>query len=120
MKTTLNTHEIAEALYGDNNAGWTRLGSLALAEWLEEMEEDTGEEVELDVVAIRCDFSEFKSLQKWLTDYYGEPIADALESAGIDMDGEEDEDETNDLIRDHIADNGHLIEFSGGIIVSSF
>ena len=120
MKKTLSTYEIAETLYSDENAGWTRPGSLALAEWLEEMEDDTGEEMELDVVAIRCDFSEFTSLQDWIAEYYGETLAEALKSAGIDMEGEEDEDEIDDLIRSHINDHGHLIEFSGGVIVSSF
>ena len=41
MKTTLSIHEIADRLFSDENAGWSRAGSLALAEWLEQMEEDT-------------------------------------------------------------------------------
>ena len=120
MKTTLSTYAIAEALYSDENAAWTRTGSLALAEWLEELEDDTGEEMELDVVAIRCGFSEFTSLQDWIAEYYGKTLAEALNSAGIYMEGEEDEDEIDDLIRSHVNDRGHLIEFSGGVIVSSF
>tara|TARA_R110000824_G_C14733521_1_gene626593 strand:+ start:110 stop:472 length:363 start_codon:yes stop_codon:yes gene_type:complete len=120
MKTTLTTYEIAEALYLDENANWSRAGSLALAEWLEEMEEDTGEEMELDVVEIRCDFSEFSSLQDWIKEYYGETLADALKSAGVDLEGGETDEETDTLIRDHIQNHGHLIEFSKGVIVSGF
>ena len=120
MKTTLSTHEIAEALYLDENADWTRPGSLALAEWIEEWEEDTGEEMELDIVAIRCEFSEFSSLQDWIKDYYSLPLADALKSAGVDLEGGETDEETDTLIRDHIQPNGYLIEFAEGIIVSDF
>jgi len=36
------------------------------------------------------------------------------------LDGEEDEDEIDGWIRSYIQDHGTLIEFSGGIIVSSF
>jgi hypothetical protein len=59
-------------------------------------------------------------LQYWIADHYGEPLAEAIKSAGIDLDGEEDEEEINDLIRSHIQDHGDLFEFNGGIIVSNF
>ena len=52
MKMTLTTYDIANALRGDENARWSRAGSFALAEYLEQLEEETGEEIELDVVAI--------------------------------------------------------------------
>ena len=120
MKTTLTTYGIAEAIKSDTNANWSSAGAFALAEYLEEMEEATGEEMELDVCAIRCDFSEFESLETWLSEYYGQPIEKAFLSAGIDLDGEEDEDEREELIRSHIQDHGQLVEFDGGVIVSSF
>ena len=120
MKTTLNTSDIANALKSDENANWSWDGSRSLAEYLEQIEEDTGEEMELDVVAIRCDFSEYDSLQAWICQYQGQPFEDAIRSAGIDLDGEESEEEIDALIRSFIEDHGTLIEFSGGIIVSSF
>lgn len=120
MKMTLNTYDIANALLQDGYAKWTRAGASALAEYLEELEADIGEEVELDIVAIRCDFSEYSSLQDWITDYYGTDLGDSVKSAGIDLEGDENEDEIDDLIRSHIQDNGQLITFIGGIIVSSF
>jgi hypothetical protein len=120
MKLTLNTRQVANYLAADKDANWSYSGALALAEYLEELEESTGEEIELDVCSIRCDFAEWPSLQAWLSDYYGQPLAAALESAGIDLEGEEDDDEIDDLIRSFIADHGQLIEFDGGVIVSSF
>ncbi len=88
MKKTLNTHQIAEELLQDDYAGWSRQGAFALANYLEEYEEDTGEELELDIVAIRCEFTEWKSIDEFLnnyTDFDNEDIRDE--------DGEIDEDE---------------------------
>jgi hypothetical protein len=121
MKTTLTAYDIAHALKSDENAAWSWNGARALAEYLEEYEEGTGEELELDVVAIRCDFSEYESLQDWLKEYQGEDcLAVALERAGIDLNGDEEDEEIDDLIRSFIQDHGTLIEFDGGVIVSSF
>ena len=44
-------------------------GLKALFEWFEELENDTGEEMELDVVAICCDFTEYESLKEYNEDY---------------------------------------------------
>jgi hypothetical protein len=124
MKKTMNTYDIANALIADTNAAWSRAGAYALAEYLEEYEELTGEELELDVVAIRCDFSEYTSLQDWASEYFSDEsqAADAL-GLDLDMDGvtvTNDESEIEKAIRDYIQDHGTLIEFDGGIITSSF
>jgi len=110
MKQTLTTHGIANALHSDKNAAWSWAGALALAQHLEEIEESTGEEMELDCVAIRCDFSEHETLQAWALDYFGGK-ASALERLP---------DLEDESIRDYITDHGSLVEFSGGVIVYSF
>jgi hypothetical protein len=124
MKKTLNTCDIANALIADTYAAWSRAGACALAEYLEEYEESTAEGIELDVVAIRCDFSEYTSLQEWASDYFRDEsqAADEL-GLDLDMDGEtvtNDEPEIEEAIREYIQDHGSLIEFDGGVIVSSF
>jgi len=120
MKKTLTNYEIAHELMQDEYANWSRAGAFALADQFESIEMDTNEELELDVVAIRCDFTESESLQDWIADYYGKPLGESMKLAGIDLDGDEDEDEIDGWIRSYIQDHGTLIEFSGGIIVSSF
>ena len=139
MKQTLTTHDIADALKRDENAGWSWQGALALAQYLEELEQDTGEELELDVVAIRCDYSEYAGLKDWAEDYfsdwtkdlpgydkYAEELerAEELEKQGYKADAEDvreyAEEDLDGRIREYIHDRGQLIEFSGGIIVSSF
>ena len=121
MKKTLSTYEIADYLIADENANWSRAGAFALAEYLEELETDCGDECELDVVAIRCEFSEYENLMDWAEGYWGDIAKsdiDLLQHA--DEDDDEYADRADDEMREYIRDHGQLIEFSGGIIVSSF
>ena len=111
MKNTLNTSEAASLLMADENANWTRSGALALAEHLEQLEEDCGIEIEFDRVALRCEYSEEESLQEWARCYFTEDqLAEVLE----------DSEDNDEALRNYIYDHGFLIEFDGGIIVSSF
>ena len=112
MKKTLTTSDIVNALTADENARWTRAGAHALAEHLEQLEADCGIEMELDIVALRCEYSEYESLEEWLTDYYDDQLEDVLDGTAYD--------EAEEKLRDYIHDRGQLIEFSGGIIVSEF
>lgn len=119
MKMTLSTYQIADALKNDTCARWSYNGSLALAEYLEEYEESTGEELELDVCAIRCDFSEYASLQDWANEHFGENSDWRVGKLGIDAEDYDTERE-NQQIREYIQNHGQLIQFEGGVIVSSF
>ena len=116
MKKTLTQYDIAEELMNDLNANWTRAGAFALAEYFEQIEMDTNEELDFDAVAIRCDFSQYESLQDWAHDYF----SNAWQEMGFDESEEIDDDDFDEKIREYIQDNGQLIEFNGGIIVSSF
>lgn len=110
MKQSVNSTDFHSA-FQDMGRGdeFSYNGRKALFEYLEEYEQDTGEEIELDVIALCCDYSEHESLDAWADDY------------GADMsDAPDDEDERAEEIRSYIQDRGQLIEFDGGIIVSSF
>lgn len=104
MIITLSTYDIADRLLRDSNACWTRPGALALAQYLQSIEEDTGETMELDVVAIRCDFSEFSSAVE----------AHNAITSGHDL--TEDDEET---ALERMREIGEVIEFKGGVIVSN-
>lgn len=116
MKMTLNTYDIADALHKDIDSNWSYAGALALAEWLEEYEDSIGEEMELDVIALRCDWSQHDSLSQWANDYFNKGVNDSA----LGLAGETDQDTIDEAIRSYIQDNGQLIEFEGGVIVSSF
>jgi len=111
MKNTLSTCEAASLLMADENAAWSMAGAYALAEYIEQIEEDCGVEIEFDRVALRCEYSEHESLQEWARCYFTDEMRfDLLEGS----------ESHADTIRDYIQDHGQLIEFDGGIIVSEF
>jgi len=114
MKMTLSTSHAASLLIEDEYANWTYAGARALVEHLEELEDDCGESIEFDRVAIRCDFAQWASLMEWAEDYF----SDWKEQ--INPEEDDGPEEIDDKIREYIRDCGHLIEFDGGIIVSSF
>ena len=59
VKINLTTCEIANRLLADENASWSRSGSYGLSGYLQELSDDIGEDIEFDVVAIRCEYSEY-------------------------------------------------------------
>lgn len=123
MKTTLSTTEAAHRLIDDENANWTRAGAFALVEYLEELEEDIGEEINFCPVSLRCDFSQYSSLEEWASDQFRSHV-DGVDELGLTLgdDGkiEESPEEIDEAIREYIRDRGTLLEFSDGVIVSSF
>ena len=88
---------------------FSHCGKLALFEHLESIEQDTGSEIELDVVGLCCDFSEFDT---------------ALEAAKdctdftIDEDLNEEEQEKEAL--QFLSDSTTVITFDGGVIIQNF
>ena len=112
---TLSTHYAAHLLTQDKDANWSYRGAMALVEYLEQLEEETGEEMEFDAVAIRCDFAEWEDLMEFAVEYFG-----SLENVANKFPRYVFTEEINDAIREFIQDHGTLIEFDGGVIVSSF
>ena len=81
MKTTLSTAQAADMLmkfeaFGTGDDAYSLCYSMA--EWLEQYEEDTGEELELDPVAIRCEYSVIE-LRDVCEDYTVDADEDPLE-----------------------------------------
>ena len=109
----MTTFEIAHELMQDDNANWSRAGAFALAEYFEQLEEDLGEPIEFDAVAIRCDFSEYESLQEWASEY-------GLDCIDLGVESDDDDETKEEAILEYIQDHGQVIGFDGGVIVSQF
>ena len=78
MKTTLTQHEAADMLmkseaFGTGKDAYSMCYSMA--QYLEQYEEDTGEELELDPVAIRCEYRAI-TLDEAVSDYQIPPHLD--------------------------------------------
>ena len=64
MKVEISTDEAAKQLLQDENASWSRPAAYAIAEYYEQLQEDCEAEIEFCWVAIRCYYSEYKSIQE--------------------------------------------------------
>lgn len=70
MKRTIDEYDFVKAFddYGRGN-NFSRLGRFALYDYLTEYEEETGVEIELDVIVLCCGFTEYENLQHFRANY---------------------------------------------------
>lgn len=94
MKTTVNAYQFINEMTGH---GFTRSGASALFDYLEQYEEETGQEIDFDPIAFRCEFTEYKDLQE-IAHECGEEFGDL----------------------DYLQQSATVIEFDGGIIITNF
>ena len=91
MIQTMNEYQFTQAFKEIRPNNFSYEGLKALFDWFEEYEEGTGEKVELDVIGICCDFSEYDSLKEYNDDYgteYEEIEAIADDTTLINIDDE--------------------------------
>jgi hypothetical protein len=131
MIETLSKYQMVNALTQDENANWSYKGACALIDYLIELEEGIGQQMEFDPVGLRCDYSEYDSLIEWADQHfanyreefgieYENPMtAETEEQSVTDCDGHL-HDEVFKEIEDYIQNNSTLIEFEAGIIVQDF
>lgn len=108
MKTTVYFSEFRDYFYEIRPDNFSYQALRILFDYLEEFEESTGEEVEFDVIAICCDFSE---------DSF-ENIADLY---GIEIDVEDDEESQKQQVIDFLQSEGAYVGDSiNGIVYRNF
>ena len=104
MKQTINFTTFANAFQNSSRAEQFSYEALELIfDYIEEYERDTGEEVELDVIAICCDWAE--DTPEAIAGYYD-----------IDLNGV-DEDDIPQAVMDFLCDNTTAYETTSGSIV---
>jgi len=96
MKTYITHNAMVDALLADEYANWSHKGADALISYLEDLELELGEDMDFDRVALRCEFTEYSTIEEAMNDY------------GIDR-------HENDL-----RHNTTVIDFDGGVIVQEF
>jgi len=75
MKQTITLSNFVDAFQAmDREGNFSYDGKKALFQYLEDYEEDVGEEIELDVIALCCEFTEFTDVEDY-ADAYGLPYA---------------------------------------------
>ena len=64
MKQTVYFDDFYDAFRNIRPDNFSDNGLYALFNYLEDLERETGEELELDVVALCCDYSEYKTIEE--------------------------------------------------------
>ena len=108
MKKTISSYDFVQAFVDmGREANFSCAGRKALFDYLEELEEDTGEEMELDVIALCCEFTEYSNVQEFVAAYDDSYIVwdvepeEADEEEGTEAtEGEIDYEATLDKIRE--------------------
>ena len=101
MKQTVNFYDFRRAFESIRPDNFSESGLSALFDYLEQYEEDVGEDLELDVIAFCCEFSE-----DW-----ADNIAAAYD---IDIeDAEGDLEAVAEIVREYLQDEGAYVGEAG-------
>jgi len=110
MKTTVYFSEFCDYFQKIRPDNFSYQGLRVLFDYIEEIDNSCGEDSELDVIGLCCDFAE----SDWQT------IASDYEGA-IELDKEQDQDIQKTQVLDFLADQGVLIgETSDSIVYRQF
>jgi len=90
---TVNKSQFIDNLLGDDYASWTYEDAEALYNYYEDLSQDLGEDVELDRVALRCEWTRADSIDEVIEDY----------------------DDIEDL--EDLQDQTQVIEHEGGVLL---
>ena len=102
MKTTVTLSSFRDSFQAMGRGDqFTYRGLEALFDFLEEMEETEGAEMELDVIGLCCDYSEYATATECALAY-----------------GYDSPSETQ--AKEWLLENTILIEFKGGVIIQNF
>jgi hypothetical protein len=119
MKKTINFYDFEDAFKKyDRDINFSYDGKRALFDYLEELEKGSEEEMELDVIGLCCDFSEYKSAYEAMEQYQpedmpveGEPGDDLIEI----------QEKNEEAALEWLNDRTMVIEVEGGgVIIQNF
>jgi hypothetical protein len=97
MITYISTCEAVQELRNDDHANWTYAAAVALVEYYEDYEHQSGGDVQFNVIDIRCTFTNWASLDEF-NECYGRKF------------------ENLDELREYTE----VIEYSDGLIIADF
>ena len=105
MKQTINQYQFADQFSKIRPDNFSRAALFALFDYYTEVEEDSGEELEFDPIAICCDWSEYPSALVAAEDFGFEP---------------NDDDDNEEAALEWLRENTQVIGAGGSVIVLSF
>ena len=112
MKETVTESRFLDVFRQVRPNQFSRNALVALFDYLDQLEQDLGEEQELDVIGLCCEWTEY-------TDPVEAAEAYAWEAPEI-PEGEERDDTSDRKALEFLADQTHVVEFEGGVLVLNF
>lgn len=108
MKNTVSFYDFRNAFSAMRPGNFSHDGLKVLFDYLEQYEEDTGAELELDVIGLCCDFIE-------------DTVEEIARSYSIDLTDCEDKEEQAEAVLEYLENEGVLVgEVSGGFVYRDF
>ena len=106
MKTTVTFYDFKREFKAIRPNNFTDEGLIVLWDYLEEYENSTGEEIDLDVIELCCDYSE-------------DSLSNIVDSYSIDLEGEDDHEQA---VKDYLEDKTTLVGITkdGNFIYQNF
>lgn len=108
MKTTVSAIDFVDAFRRMGRNDFSPAALRALFDHIEEMERESPVEYELDVIALCCEWQEFKTALEAAVEY------------GFDGDEDEDEDAREEAALDWLREQTQVVDFDGGMLVMGF
>ncbi len=105
MKQTISFTDFRDAFRTmDRLDNFSYDGARILFDYLEEIEEDADQEIELDVIALCCDYSE--ATPEEIASYYRISLADDLDEDELnEMDDDEKAETLEKMVMEYLDDN---------------
>ena len=106
---TIDLYQFREAFRAYNRMdNFSYEGLEVLFDYLDNLSDDIGEPIELDVIALCCE-------------YYESSIEEIINNYNIDVSDADDEDEIKTIVDEYLQDNTSVCgEVSGGFVYASF
>jgi len=86
MKKIISENEFVQSFDEYNRSeNFSRAGRIALFAYLENYEEETGEEMELDIIALCCEYTEYENLEELQGNYSVESMEELEQNTSVIM-----------------------------------
>ena len=120
IKETVLLHTFRDRFISSDSYrnNFTYEGLEALYDYLEQYSEDIGQEIEFDMIALCCEYSEYKSAWEAMEQYQLDDMPTVENSEGMDL--VEIQDASEALALEWLEEKTQVISFDGGIIILQF
>lgn len=112
MKETVTQYRFLDVFRQVRPNQFSRPALVALFDYLDQLEQDLGEETEFDPIGLCCEWTEYKDAFE-AAEAYGWEAPEIPE-------GEERDDTSYRKALEYLQDQTHLVEFDGGVLVLNF